>query len=409
MRNFGCANIGFKWFAPLLLLGPALSCVAPKSMAALFFASSVFAILADCLKQRAKPSVDWILATCLGSIVIYGTLSQVWTINPAETLTKVGQLALLFGLTSTLVPLIERLDEAELEWFGKMLATGLGLGLLVYGFEQAFNFSLFNLANPQKANAVVDLKQSKAIVLLALWFYLSWPFLASRDERLFRVSLVAAGLALAVLTFASTSISAQIYFATAALWALFAWRVSTSLALPFAIAGIVGLTTLMPALALNLERVFDWRHLTSISRSLQSRFEIWEQASRRIMEKPLAGWGLDASSRLPNRGELSSLYLDAPQPIAHLHPHNAPIQLWFELGAVGIALATMLIILFHHRIRRIAEDHARRFALFLLPVTFSYTLTIWGIWQTWFVATLCFVGIAGYAGVRYLELRGARR
>ena len=62
-----------------------------------------------------------------------------------------------------------------------------------------------------------------------------------------------------------------------------------------------------------------------VQTSWSERLDMWAFAAAKIVEKPWAGWGLDASRTF---GSAISL-----------HTHDAAIQIWLELGAVGAVLA----------------------------------------------------------------------
>jgi O-antigen ligase len=71
------------------------------------------------------------------------------------------------------------------------------------------------------------------------------------------------------------------------------------------------------------------------------RLLIWSFVGDRIAERALAGWGLDSSRAVPG-GEDPIRPGETWLP---LHPHNAPLQLWLELGAPGAVLFALLIAL----------------------------------------------------------------
>ena len=69
------------------------------------------------------------------------------------------------------------------------------------------------------------------------------------------------------------------------------------------------------------------------SRSLSQRLEIWECASNLALERPILGHGFDSSRVIGSRGEIVP---GTNWPALPLHPHNAFLQVWLELGVVGI-------------------------------------------------------------------------
>ena len=148
------------------------------------------------------------------------------------------------------------------------------------------------------------------------------------------------------------------------------------------------------------------------------RLYIWNFAAEHIARRPVLGWGLDASRRMPGGDErVVAWRCDADgQPIgAHprvdgtlmpLHPHNAILQLWLELGGIGalIGCATLGLILFR-AFAAAAWRHRAAQAGFAAAWFggMSVALVSFGIWQEWFLSAL-FIA----AGVAALAARGER-
>jgi len=62
----------------------------------------------------------------------------------------------------------------------------------------------------------------------------------------------------------------------------------------------------------------------NVPRSWAHRIEIWTYAVERSLEKPVWGWGYEATRHF--------------EPIIPLHPHNMSLQAWLELGIPGLLL-----------------------------------------------------------------------
>ncbi|MDB5455001.1 MAG: O-antigen polymerase [Caulobacter sp.] len=108
--------------------------------------------------------------------------------------------------------------------------------------------------------------------------------------------------------------------------------------------------------------------------SWDARLDIWAFVSGLVAEHPLRGWGLDASR---------SFGTAIP-----LHPHNAAIQIWLELGALGAALAGALIgwigsaLTATSRINpSLAAAGAGSVTTYLVIGSLSF-----GVWQEWWLA-----------------------
>jgi len=113
----------------------------------------------------------------------------------------------------------------------------------------------------------------------------------------------------------------------------------------------------------------------SIPQSWQHRLHIWKFVGDRIAEKPLVGWGFDSSRAIPG-GKAATAIGGERLP---LHPHNAPLQVWLELGLVG-AILTTAALLVGFRLSIAATD---------LAMISSYAvsaLVSFGLWQNWWIA-----------------------
>jgi hypothetical protein len=133
------------------------------------------------------------------------------------------------------------------------------------------------------------------------------------------------------------------------------------------------------------------------------RLYIWQYTSKKIMERPFIGFGLDASAKDKVGGEIvtkpfywefkngEGLY---PSPIQGKqipkHPHNMILQWWLEYGLVGVLWWSALLVFLVEKIRRLqAPIRKITFAFFtsnIMIILFSI-----GFWQSWWWATCLFL------------------
>ncbi|MGE0044818.1 MAG: O-antigen ligase family protein [Hyphomonadaceae bacterium] len=116
------------------------------------------------------------------------------------------------------------------------------------------------------------------------------------------------------------------------------------------------------------------------------RAVIWRFVSERIIERPLIGLGIDGSRSFDQRTTTHGV----EHALVPLHPHNAALQIWLELGAIGALLAAAALIVGGLAAARAFRDNrlggASVAALFVsagLIANVSY-----GAWQEWWIAIL---------------------
>ncbi len=123
--------------------------------------------------------------------------------------------------------------------------------------------------------------------------------------------------------------------------------------------------------------------------SWNARIEIWRYVCERILEQPWFGHGLDAAR--------------AHHPPVPVHPHSISLQIWFELGAIGVALAAALIVTAGHSlVRRFADSRPAAAAaagtLAALAVVGNLSFNLWAEW--WFATFFIAAGLVAALGYR---------
>ncbi len=103
------------------------------------------------------------------------------------------------------------------------------------------------------------------------------------------------------------------------------------------------------------------------------RLDIWRFVAARIAERPWLGWGIDSSR----------VWAAVP-----LHPHNAVLQLWLELGVVGAAIGALFWSYVWVRIGAAAEISRANAGVFAAVVVAYLSIggMSFGVWQEWWLA-----------------------
>lgn len=137
-----------------------------------------------------------------------------------------------------------------------------------------------------------------------------------------------------------------------------------------------------------------WEEFRHFPPSLQHRLFIWSFTSQRIAEKPLLGWGMNSAKIIPDgdqdvtvgwgTGELQWRALP-------LHPHNAVLQWWLELGLVGALTATSGVVALMSALWRQPDQGRRMAGAASLGAAMVVSLLSFGAWQSWWLAGMIIV------------------
>lgn len=118
--------------------------------------------------------------------------------------------------------------------------------------------------------------------------------------------------------------------------------------------------------------------------SWAQRLGYWSHALDAIAWRPIRGWGLDASR--------------AFSPDIVLHPHNAALQLWLELGLLGAVCAALAFAFLLRRLSRDRPDLVTAAASASGAVYVLFGAVNFGVWQEWWLGLGAFacavVGLA---------------
>jgi len=125
------------------------------------------------------------------------------------------------------------------------------------------------------------------------------------------------------------------------------------------------------------------------------RLLIWRFAADRVAERPILGWGMDASREIPGgkvefNDVLPTLHYPGGAQRLPLHPHDAVLQLQLELGMLGLALGLAVMAWPIWRIgwRAPLTPGRRAGALALGVAALIVGLLSFGVWQAWWLSTV---------------------
>lgn len=134
-----------------------------------------------------------------------------------------------------------------------------------------------------------------------------------------------------------------------------------------------------------------WEQWQGWPQSLQHRIFIWKFTTDNVAERPLSGWGMNSAKFIP--GGNQDVIVGRPGNSARwrplpLHPHNAILQWWLELGAIGTVLAGAVVLSAIHALCRLSDRPRRLAAAAIFGQACVVSLLSYGAWQSWWLAGL---------------------
>jgi exopolysaccharide production protein ExoQ len=360
-------------FFPLLV-------VLPRGVAALVSAAGLCAAGLVLSTSGIKLTRNLpVAAVLLGALLLWGTASALWSVNPLRSLVVAARLAGLFAVGLALAAgagLVAAPRRLTI-----LLFIGMALGIAMVAIELATGGGLSSLVS-DRAYRPTQLNQ--ASIAFALLVLPASALLISLGQAIF-ATLLASATAIAVYELAGTAAKAALLAGLAIGFLLHRARPVVAGA---ALAISVFVTIAAPLTFARLERVPGLGETAdSFKISAGHRLLIWSFAGDRIAERPLTGWGLDSSRAIPGGDDP----IRPGEPWLPLHPHNAALQVWLELGVPGAALFALLAAIVWRALARVEWPPLFAAAAGAsLTIAFLCCFATYGIWQEWWLGTLSF-------------------
>lgn len=375
----------------LALLAPAVAPIGPV----LIWIPAVAAACAVALR-RAVAGGPWpvsapALTALLFAIIAWSAITALWAIDPAESLHTAGRLLVVAVSLIVLLDAALRLGAGERARFRRWLVYGAAAAVLITLARIAL-ISGYTVWMRHEAMSEIKLAAlNRTATIIAI---LAWPAALSISRtygRRWAIAFCAVAGATVFLLAPATPLLALVIgaLAFAVAWYLPATaKVILLVVFALFICIVPFFDTLTPWATELLTKNF------TAPVSEVHRFVIWRFVGEHILERPVFGWGLEAARVFPGR-ETQLFLLTWPDgtpatgPALPLHPHNAVVQIWLELGLIGVALFAALFVLAVRTIASAGGEHARSA---VTTATIATALVIaqfgFGIWQGWWLATL---------------------
>jgi len=356
-------------FLPILVL--ASRGAAPLGAAAGICALCLSAPRADIAWRRVRGQ-----ALLFGAVLAWGVVSALWAVEPGRSLLIAARLGGLFAIGLSLMAAAEEI--AAPRRLLQCLAVGLAVALLLAVVQLESNGAL-TAHFSRRAFLDPTLNQSEdgfGFVLLPLCAALV------SLRRPFAAFALAVAAVTVIFLLAGDAARVAFVLGTACAAAFYRWRRGLA---RLAAIGSVLLIFAAPLVFPPLAGISGARHdAEAVKFSMWHRLEIWSFVGSRIAEKPLFGWGLDSSRAIPGGSALT------PEGRAWLplHPHNAALQVWLELGLPGAILLALLTARLWLALSRV--DWPPLYAAAAsgsLVTAFIVALGSYGIWQEWLIAS----------------------
>ena len=367
-----------------LAIAPAAGVLQSKAIAPIAVVALAGCVLAHWRRHRALPWPVGPLAWLVLALFTWAAVTAAWAAEPLRALGTSVQLGGFVLLGAAAARAVAADDEAAKRRLLLHATGGLVAGLLLAALDAASGNAIraavrgLHTIPPSLAFGL-----KPAASAMALWL----PLVAAAPVAWWLRGLVLlAGAAVLVLLpgeAAKLAVVAALITGAAAL--ALERRVAVALGATLAFSLVAMPLALGPVLDRGVPAA-------GIPPSAAHRLLIWDFVIHRIAEKPVLGWGMEASRSLPGHADhpspaaLTRFGLDgsatpawlATAELLPLHPHNGALQLRLELGWPGVLLAALLAV-------GLALVSRGAVPLAMLAAGAVTAMLSFGAWQEWWI------------------------
>ncbi len=364
-----------------------LSILAPLGIAPLGAVAAVAVIVHRIGTRRPWPA-DWRFLTWLVlAFLIWGGMSAFWSLSPERSIETFLRLTAIGVGAVVLIDTATTLDEAGRRRVSTGLIAGAFVGGFLLGFELISGEIVVGTLYPDMvSNTVALLNRAASILVIFVW---AGAIVFRRRYGIFAAAILIA-LCIVATVFLEPQAPRWAVIAGIGIFGMALWRARlAALMLAAILVAMVACSPFVRDFAPWLDGELTAHGLNN--NSVSHRLGIWHFASDRIVDKPLAGWGLGAVRLIPGGHDdvtiMGRVIQDAPA--IPLHPHSALLQIWAEVGLPGVLIAaTIIIALILSVPRKVAGRFDQAASLAMTASALTVAQFSYGIWQGWWLTAL---------------------
>ncbi len=349
----------------------------------------------QCIKVEAKK-------LCFTAIILmatYSLISAIWSPYPEKAISNAARVALLLFAGLLVKSKVSLMSEKETKFAKNILIISSMVVWLFYIEELAFSFPIVSIIK-KSSNLYDDYwnKLGKGASFLCLYIWpVSYMIYTKTSKKIYPILFILINLIFShLLPMAAVELAILSGIFVFALTRLFG-RKFLAILFPLIITTIL----MFPLISLKIispNAINNSSYAEKVPPSWYHRLVIWNFSSSKAMENPLIGSGSGASRYISDNLQPEKIMTlpDGTDFMGYklpLHTHNSSIQVWLEMGFVGIMLYIMLIIGIARRISLSTDRNIMAVYTATLTSTMCISMISFGIWQSWWIATMLLANI----------------
>lgn len=372
---------------------PTLGLFGPLGLATSFLILAIYPTFLFIQQGKLKSLWDSNLNKLIIVFFAYALISALWAIKPNETVNLWVRMVLFFIGGLAMFAYVEKVENKEK--LLKALLFGIVLAIFIANIELFTNGFLTRTIRfytdvylaknheirPFKDDYVVEMNRGASILTVISWAAIC--YLYGKGQVKTAILLYIAVIS-TVMRMESFSTVVGLFVSGVFVLPIVYFKGKKALKV-FAVLAAIGVAVVATGGALLNAHKLVGNVPVIPGAASDIRLYIWDYASKQALKKPVFGWGFNASRSYPV--EKSDYVQNGRSPLP-LHPHNNTLQVWLELGVVGLVMFAGFLALLLVRISNMQYSQYVVAAFSgLFANYFIIGQTGYGVWQNWWVAS----------------------
>jgi exopolysaccharide production protein ExoQ len=343
------------------------------------------------------------------AFILLFLISWTWTISPYDTKRLILPITGIFLLGIIMVGYASHILIHEIQFIRRAIVIGLvaGLALIVIEITTPIAITTFLLKLFKGENVWIETREYTSYVRNAanISALVIFPAIAIIWQNGRKVSAVLLLLLTMIILYFSNSGGAFLAVFAGIIAMVIALTTRKYTRIIFNVIFIIFIFALpisvsqLPA-AGELEERFP-----NLPNSIYPRIFVWQASANYIFQAPILGKGFNSSRAISKPADRVEFFSKGKNPRASvpipLHPHSAVLQIWLELGILGILLFVVFLTTLTKQIEiSTLPGITRAIAYGSLISAFTIANLSYGIWQNWWLSGLWLIATFTVIAVR---------
>lgn len=373
---------------------PVMGLFAPLSISSIFVITAIYPTYLFIRQGNFKTIWgDSNLNKLIIIFLAYSLLSSLWAIKPEQSVHLWIRMVLFFVGSLALFAYIKQMDSKEK--LLKAMLYGIVITIIITNIELFTGGIIIKTIRlytdeyltknrtlrPPMANYIVELNRGASILSILSWVGIC--YLCTKHQLKTAILLYVTVL-LTIIRMESLSTVLGMFIGGIFVFPIVFFKGKKSLQ-AFTILAALGVFAVAGGAAMLDANKIVGKFPVIPGGASDIRLYIYDYTAEQAMKKPILGWGFNSSRSYP---VLESDFVQGGRSPLPLHPHNNTLQVWLELGIVGLIMFASFLALI---LIRISENNYPPYIMASCAALFAnYFLigqTAYGVCQNWWVAS----------------------